>query len=247
MIRRLAFGIILATTWSVAYADFVILPPTKPGTAVKPAVPGPVAGPTAGNTASPSVGSPAQRPVGLKPQGTSLRDTLRKIVPPGWKAYSDKSLNADTVVEFTPAIEWQSSLAALATRYNLVFKVDPEKKSIFVDHGPGGMRDTAVDNRNLANSNFGKEKTPATMTADGKLRLEIKDGQRLSDALRIFLQAGKWDLAWEAGSDIEITKGFVVVDADLRNVLTRTLSKFNMNATLHKGNFTAVVRSNTAN
>lgn len=245
MIRHLALGFILASTWSVAHADFLILPPTKPGPVVKPTIPGPVTGPQAATAAPTSVAAPHAAPV-QRAAGSTLRDTLRKIVPTGWKAFSDKGLNAETHVEYAPSLDWQASLATLATRYNLVFKVDPEKKTVFVDQGPGGMRDTEADNRNLANSNFGPEKTPPTMTADGKLRFEIKDGQRLSDAVRQFLQAGKWDLAWEAGSDIEVSKGFVVIDADLRNVLTRTLSKFNMNATLHKGNYIAVVRSNTA-
>lgn len=247
MIRRLALSFILASTWTAAHADFVVLPPNTPAKVNRPNVPGPLGLPNADPTASVPGRAPGlQQQPNLAPKavGSSLRDTLRKIVPSDWKAYSDKKLDPETPVEYMPAVEWQQSLANLATRYNLVFKVDPEKKSVFVDQGPGGMRDTSADNKNLANNNFGQEKTPLTMTQDGKLRFEIKDGQRLSDALRQFLQAGKWDLAWEAGSDIEVSKGFVVIDADLRNVLTQTLSKFNMNATLHKGNYIAVVRSN---
>lgn len=239
MIRRLALGLLLTTTWSIASAEFVILDPAAP--------------PQASNTpyaraTTPAFSAPrAISQVNQAPAvGSSLRDTLRKVVPSGWKAYADKKLPVETPVDYMPSADWQQSLASLSTRYNLVFKVDPEKKTVSVDQGPGGMRDTNADTRNLAGNTFGKEEAPATMTADGKLRLEIKDGQRLSDAIRQFLQAGKWDLAWEAGSDIEVSKGFVVVDSDLPTVLTAALGRFKMNATLHKGNYIAVVRSNTA-
>jgi hypothetical protein len=231
MIRRLVIGITLATIWSTASADFVILDASRP--------PPPIVNPKATPLFAPTSTSPTRA-------FSSLRDTLRKVVPSDWKAFIDRKLPIDTPVEFTPSADWRQSLAALSTRYNLVFKIDPEKKAVYVDQGPGGMRDTATDNRNLAQDTFGQEPVSATTTKDGRLRVEVHDGQLLSDALRQFLKAGKWDLAWEAGSDISIDKGFVETGTDLGPVLTKILSKFNLHATLHKANNVAVVRSNTA-
>jgi hypothetical protein len=235
MIRRIVVGITLAAIWSSASAEFVILDTSAPPVALAKVAP----------VFATSNSAPPRAVRNDRENFSTLRDTLRKAVPSQWKAFIDKGLPIDTPVEYIPASDWRQSLAALSTRYNLVFKIDSAKKSVYVDQGPGGMRDTAVDNKGLVQDTFGQEALPAAMTTDGRLRIEVRDGQLLSDALRQFLKSGRWDLAWEAGSDIRIDKGFVEAGSDIGALLTKILSQFNLHATLHKANNVVVVRSNT--
>lgn len=235
--KRLTLGLLIATAFGTANADFTILDPSQPvqrpvPVAAQPMAPAPVAG------------VPNQKLVSAPARNmSSLADTLKKIAPKKWKVYSDKSLNASLPVEYTPSVDWKHSLSSLATRYNLIFTVDEAKKIIKVDQGPGGMRDTALDNQKLAQNNLIPEPAPSAVAPDGALQLVVKDNQRLSDALDSFLKAGNWQLVWEAGSDIVVTKGFTVSDKDLGELLTRALSKFKLHASLHPKNNTAVVQS----
>jgi hypothetical protein len=81
---------------------------------------------------------------------------------------------------------------------------------------------------------------------DGRLRFEVKDGQRLSDALRTFLKAGNWDLSWEAGSDVILDKGFVSAGTDIKAIMDDVLPNFRMHAVIHRGNNTVVIMSNAS-
>lgn len=239
--KRLTLGLLIATAFTSAHADFTILDPSqaapKPApVAAQPVPMVPASAPVAGVQAQKLPAAPARNL-------TSLADTLKKIAPKSWKVYSDKSLNSSLPVEYTPAVDWKQSLSVLATRYNLIFTVDEAKKIIKVDQGPGGMRDTALDNQKLAQNNLVPEPAPSALAPDGSLQLVVKDNQRLSEALEAFLKAGNWHLVWEAGSDIVVTKGFTVSDKDLSELLTRALSKFKLHASLHPKNNTAVVQS----
>ena len=243
--KRVTIGLLLTTMYGIASADFTILDPSIPQTGVP-----------AQSITTPSVGVPGSMlPPGVtpnipqklqlapKPNNTSLSDTMKKIAPKGWKVFSDKSLNTSVPVEYVPNTDWKQSLTYLSTRYNLVFTVDEAKKIIKLDQNPGGMRDTSLDNKNLAKNNLIPEKAPSATAPNGALQLVVKDNQKLSEAIEIFLRSGNWDLVWEAGSDIEVKKGFTIIDKELSNVLTQALSKFKLHASLHPKNNTAVVRS----
>jgi hypothetical protein len=81
---------------------------------------------------------------------------------------------------------------------------------------------------------------------DGRLRLEVKRDQRLSEAIRQFLAAGNWELVWEAGSDIVVKNGFVAAGTDIKAVMDDVLPNFRMHSVIHRGNNTVVILSDTA-
>lgn len=249
MATRHLFGILLSSLAVSAHADFVILDPapTKPvEKAAMPVIPGINPNASQGMPApmmkAPSFGD-AVRPVPSTPFN-SLKDSLRKVTPQGWNVFLDKKINPETPVEFTPSVEWKESLRVMANRYNLVFKVDEEQKKLFIDQGPGGMRDLSKDNKGLLPATLEAEKPLPVTTPDGQLLLIIKSNQLLSDAIRTFLQAGKWDLEWNAGTDIELgSKTYTITGPNIKAVMDQVLPKFNLYSIIHEGNNTVEVLS----
>ena len=249
--KRITLGLIIASLYGTASADFTVIDPSQSVTQppVQAAPPVQTSIPNNLPAATPAAGQQQKQAPGQKistvPSAnmTSLVDTLKKVTPKGWKVYSDKTLNTSVPVEYMPAADWKQSLAALSNRYNLVFTVDEAKKTIKLDQGPGGMRDTTLDNQKLAQNNLVPEKMPAAVAPDGSLQLIVKDHQLLSEALEQFLRAGNWEMVWEAGSDINVEKGFSVADKDLNVLLTKALSKFKLHAVLHPKNNVAAIKS----
>ena len=238
MAPKRLLGFLASTLVVAAHAQFVILDPNAqvaPMGSNGPAV-------VQTNNSAQMGGMPISDTI----RAPYLKDTLRKIVPVGWNAYTDRNLNLTMPVEYVPASDWKESLRNLANRYNLVFKIDNDDKKVFVDQGPGGMRDLQADTRNLNNGpTLVQERPVAVQMADGRLRLEVKKGQLLSDGVRQFLQAGNWDLAWEAGSDIKLDRNLVSVGTDIKAVMDDVLPNFKMYSIIHRGNNTVVVLSNT--
>lgn len=242
MAPRLLLGLIASTLTLAANAQFIVLDPNTVPQVVQSAGPSVVRINNA--VAVPVQGAP---PVSDSIRAPYLRDTLRKIVPPGWNAYVDRNLNITTPVDYAPASDWKESLKNLSNRYNLVFKVDNDAKNIFVDAGPGGMRDLQADNRNLNTSpTLVAERQPAYQMPDGRLRFEVRNGQRLSESIRQFLAAGNWNLVWDAGSDVVLTRGFVSAGTDIKAIMDDVLPNFLMHAVIHRGNNTVVIMSNAA-
>lgn len=242
MATRLLLGLIAGTITLAANAQFVILDPNSSPQAA------PLAGPSVVNTNS-NVMVPSQGglPVSDSIRAPYLKDTLRKIVPPGWNAFVDRNLNVTMPVDYVPASDWKESLRNLANRYNLVFKIDNDGKKVFVDAGAGGMRDLQADNRNLSTSStLVTERQPLFQMPDGRLRFEVKNGQRLSEALRQFLEAGNWSLVWEAGSDVVLPRGFVSAGTDIKAIMDDVLPNFRLHSVIHRGNNTVVIMPNTA-
>lgn len=242
MAPRLLLGLIASTLTLAANAQFVVLDPNTAPQVVQSVGPAVV-------RINNSVMVPVQGglPVSDSIRAPYLKDTLRKIVPPGWNAYVDRNLNVTVPVDYVPASDWKESLRSLANRYNLVFKVDNDGKKIFVDAGPGGMRDLQADNRNLTTgSTLVVERQPVYQMPDGRLRFEVRNGQRLSESIRQFLAAGNWNLVWEAGSDIVLPRGFVSAGTDIKAIMDDVLPNFRMHAVIHRGNNTVVIMSNTA-
>ncbi len=232
MMPRLLTGLALCVTAFSAQAQFVILDPaqTAPATSVSAAT------------------------------GTPLRDALRRIVPSDWNAFVAKNLNASMPVEYMPGQTWNESLKNLADRHNLVFSVDTAAKKVFVDEAPGGARrqaassmpapaQVAVVNTETRYVQTGpvvlRNQGVSMQLPDGRLRFEVRDGQRRSEALRAFLGAGNWNLAWEAGSDVVLKEGFVSAGTDIKSILDDVLPNFRMHSIIHRGNNTVVVLSNS--
>jgi hypothetical protein len=246
MAARHIIGILLSAVAVSAHAEFIILDPAS----VKP--PAPVAAPEAPRQAvtppvqrQPQFGVPQLQQRNVSAPFSSLRDNLRKITPQGWSAFIDKKINVEMPVELVASTDWKDSLRAMSNRYNIVFKIDEEKKALYVDQGPGGIRDLTQDNKNLATEQLPVKNLEVT-TPDGKLRLEVKKGQRLSEALREFLSAGNWDLAWESGSDVVLEKPAEFVGTDIKEVMDQVLPNFRMYSIIHKGNNTVVVLPKTS-
>ena len=242
---KLLLGIVASASIVSANAQLVVL---DPNTSPPPVSNGPSV--IRSNNNIPSNAVPLGQgslPVSDSIRAPYLKDTLLKIVPPGWNAFVDRNLNVTMPVEYIPTSDWKESLRNLANRYNLVFKIDNDGKKVFVDAGPGGMRDLQADTRNVQVGPVAiKEKPLVMQMPDGRLRFEVKDGQRLSDALRTFLKAGNWDLSWEAGSDVILDKGFVSAGTDIKAIMDDVLPNFRMHAVIHRGNNTVVIMSNAS-
>lgn len=73
-------------------------------------------------------------------------------------------------------------------------------------------------------------------------RFQAQSGERLSQALRAFLEREGWQLAWEAQGDFVIAHGFAVEAPELKPALERVLGAFGLAATLYEGNRVAAVR-----
>ena len=239
MAPRFTFGLLASTLALAANAQFVILDPSSPTLVAQ----GPAVVQTNSGAQVPTQGA---IPINDSIRAPYLKDTLRKIVPPGWNAYVDRNLNVTYPVEYTPQSDWKESLRSLANRYNLVFKIDNDGKKVFVDAGSGGMRDLNADNRNLTQIAGIPTTQVNTQMPDGRLRLEVKRDQRLSEAIRQFLAAGHWELVWEAGSDIVVKNGFVAAGTDIKAVMDDVLPNFRMHSVIHRGNNTVVILSDTA-
>ena len=245
--KQLTLGLLIASIFGSAQADFTILDPAQ-----RPVAPAPVQAPTpvpaqVAPVQAVSQPAPAQKLATAAPRNmSSLKDTILKVLPAPakkWKVYTDKSLNSSVPVEYTPSTDWKQSLSILATRYNLIFSIDENKKTLKIDQGPGGMRDTSLDNQKLAQRVLVPEQDAPALAPNGQLQIVVKDNQRLSDAISTFLKAGNWRMEWKAGSDIEVKVGFTETDKDLAVLLKKVLSPYRMHAVLHPKNNIAVVES----
>lgn len=239
MAPRFTLGLLASSLALAANAQFVILDSSSPTLVAQ----GPAVVQTNSGAQVPAQGA---IPISDSIRAPYLKDTLRKIVPPGWNAYVDRNLNVTMPVEYTPQSDWKESLRSLANRYNLVFKIDNDAKKVFVDAGSGGMRDLNADNRNLTQIAGIPATQMNTQMPDGRLRLEVRRDQRLSEAIRQFLAAGNWELVWDAGSDIVVRNGFVAAGTDIKAVMDDILPNFRMHSVIHRGNNTVVILSDTA-
>lgn len=111
----------------------------------------------------------------------------------------------------------------------------------------GGPRITLEEVPTAAQAGL-EAKAPESPFADAKrvrlapYRLEVRSGQRLSEALKAFLERERWRLAWEASGDFVIAHGFAVEAPDLKGLLSRVLPAYGLSATLYEGNRVAAVR-----
>jgi len=243
MFPKIITGLAVSTISFIVHAQFVVLDPTiqVPLSATGSA------GPAVVTTGTPVARPATQMPISDSIRASSLSDTLRTIIPPGWNAFAGRNLNANTPVDYIPHSDWRESLRSLSDRYNLIFKVDNDARKVFVDPGPGGMRDMRADTRNIQTGpTLIGERPMVHQLPDGNLRFEVKEKQRLSDAMRTFLAAGNWRLVWKAGSDVVPTVGFVSTGSDIKTIMDDVLSNFGMHATIHRGNNTVVIHSNTS-
>ncbi len=76
---------------------------------------------------------------------------------------------------------------------------------------------------------------------DDALVFEVRDNQRLSQALGHFLETLGWRLEWESQSDFVVRRGYVVKAPTLRQVLLQTLGEDRLSAVLYSGNLVVAV------
>jgi hypothetical protein len=76
---------------------------------------------------------------------------------------------------------------------------------------------------------------------DDGLVFEVRDNQRLSQALGHFLETLGWRLEWESQSDFVVRRGYVVKAPTLRQVLLQTLGEYRLSAVLYSGNLVVAV------
>lgn len=77
--------------------------------------------------------------------------------------------------------------------------------------------------------------------AAAPLVFEVRDNQRLSQALGRFLETLGWRLEWESQSDFVVRRGYVVKAPSLKEVLLQTLGEYRLSATLYSGNLVVMV------
>ena len=89
---------------------------------------------------------------------------------------------------------------------------------------------------------------PAALAAAGgaaarspELIFEVRDNQRLSQALGQFLETQGWRLEWESQSDFLVRRGYVVRAPDLRQVLLQALGGYRLSAVMYSGNLVVAV------
>lgn len=184
---------------------------------------------------------------GVRGVGIPLSAALKKLAPEGWQGYADKGkVNPNFIVEIDPGVDWYDSLSKMANRYNLHIKADPNKKTIHVSEGPGGIRDLETEKKKLESAVLASErKSTAPESREGNTDFVVRDGQKLSEALEQFLKKGDWRMEWEAGSDYTVKKGYSVTGNSLRDVLDAALTSYGIHAILYTINRVVVVRSNS--
>ncbi len=74
-----------------------------------------------------------------------------------------------------------------------------------------------------------------------ELRLDVRDNQRLSQALAQFLETQGWRLEWESASDFVVRRGYTVRGNNLRQVLLEALGEYHLSAVLYSGNLVVAV------
>jgi hypothetical protein len=86
---------------------------------------------------------------------------------------------------------------------------------------------------------------PARVAAAGPaaeiLTFEVRDNQRLSQALSHFLETQGWRLEWESQSDFVVRRGYVVRAPTLKQILLEALGEYRLSAVLYSGNLVVAV------
>ena len=77
--------------------------------------------------------------------------------------------------------------------------------------------------------------------SDVPLLFEVRDNQRLSQALSHFLETQGWRLEWESASDFVVRRGYTVRGKTLKQVLLEALGEFRLSAVLYAGNLVVAV------
>lgn len=81
----------------------------------------------------------------------------------------------------------------------------------------------------------------AAAPRNDNLVFEVRDNQRLSQALGNFLETLGWRLEWESQSDFVVRRGYVVRAPTLKQVLLQTLGEYRLSAVLYSGNLVVAV------
>ncbi|MDE3009835.1 MAG: TrbG/VirB9 family P-type conjugative transfer protein [Pseudomonadota bacterium] len=81
----------------------------------------------------------------------------------------------------------------------------------------------------------------AAAPRNDSLVFEVRDNQRLSQALGNFLETLGWRLEWESQSDFVVRRGYVVRAPTLKQVLLQTLGEYRLSAVLYSGNLVVAV------
>jgi hypothetical protein len=122
------------------------------------------------------------------------------------------------------------------------------------DEGPGeGAPPTASERATLPSAET-LPGAPAETGADSDARtpqaspdksvplvFEVRDNQRLSQALSHFLETQGWRLEWESQSDFVVRRGYRVRGQTLKDVLLEALGEYRLSAVLYSGNLVVAV------
>lgn len=182
---------------------------------------------------------------GANISGIPLASALKDMAPPGWHGFIAKGVDENFLVEVDRRSAGLDALRAIATRYNLHIKADPNEKKIYVSAGAGGMRDLDLEKRRIESGVIAAEQQSiARAETEGSTDFVVRSGQKLSDALTHFLRKGDWKVEWEAGSDFVVKQGYSVTGKSLRDVLDAALTPFGIHAVVYTVNRVVAVRSN---
>lgn len=175
-------------------------------------------------------------------QAVSLAEAMQLVAPAGWRGFSDPTLNWNYPVEVNVKGDWRESLRELSARYNLIFRLNEKTKRMYVESGPGGIRDNIGDT--IHENLVGELPKPAVYEAvyEGRPFLQIRKGQRVPEALELFLAQHNMKLIWDAGSQ-PVLRDDVNFNGPIEDILTELLGPLNYHATIYAPSRTVVVKT----
>lgn len=175
-------------------------------------------------------------------QKVTLAEAMQLVAPNGWRGYSDPTVNWKYPVEVNVYGDWKQSLAELSNRYNLIFQVNEKAKRVYVTTGAGGIRDNSGDKR--IDGLVGELPRAGQYNAnyDGQPFLQVRIGQRVPEALEMFLSQHDLKLIWEPGSQ-PVLRNDVNFNGPIEDILTELLQPLGYHATIYTPSRTVVVRT----
>ena len=113
---------------------------------------------------------------------------------------------------------------------------------MYVESGPGGIRDNIGDT--IHENLFGELPKPSVYEAvyEGRPFLQIRKGQRVPEALELFLAQHNMKLIWDAGSQ-PVLRDDVNFNGPIEDILTELLGPLNYHATIYAPSRTVVVKT----
>jgi hypothetical protein len=165
-----------------------------------------------------------------------IKTAIKMAIPSDYQAKVPPGFNVTFPVEMTPSPDWKQTLDSISQRYNLVFTINDEFKVVYINEGPGGMKDLKLSTQTLIQEPAKQGKTPSFNPNTQQFTLVVEANQKLSEALTDFLSEGNYKLEWNAGSNYTTPQRFVATGRNLKEVLYNALSKFKLRAELWKQN-----------